>query len=282
MKPLIIYLDQQQEAILSSCIDAAYTLGTPDALVFGKIPKDISGIHHLFHIPKCTQASIEDIAPIIERYAKDYTHLLLHADFIGHRLGSYLSGYLNRPFLSPIIDISKTEISYHDQDQRHTLKHPIMPILGIAGLYFRQKHLGTPKIQLLQDKAPQNKEDFTSKTAVLGLGLGAESELPRLKAFSDQKKLPVFGTKPLLDKGYITYKDLAGVSGRSIQTNLYLAFGISGDDYHMLGIQAKKIIAINPNPHAPIWEIADYGYIGKIEDILPLFEKYQLSVDIIA
>jgi electron transfer flavoprotein alpha subunit len=82
------------------------------------------------------------------------------------------------------------------------------------------------------------------------------------------------GSRPLVDARLIPSSRQIGLTGEKVAPAIYIAVGISGSLQHMTGILgAKKIIAINSNPKAPIFAAADYGVIGNFEDVLPALIK---------
>ncbi len=85
----------------------------------------------------------------------------------------------------------------------------------------------------------------------------------------------VGSSRPPVDQGLQPYIRQIGLSGRTINPGLYIACGISGSIQHMAGIlTAKNIIAINSDPKAPIFLIADLGIVGDVREVLPVLTKY--------
>jgi electron transfer flavoprotein alpha subunit len=81
-------------------------------------------------------------------------------------------------------------------------------------------------------------------------------------------------TRPLIDAGFLPSSRQVGLTGEKVAPQLYIAVGISGAMQHLTGILgSKKIIAINSDPEAPIFKVADYGVIGSYEDVVPAFRK---------
>jgi len=79
-------------------------------------------------------------------------------------------------------------------------------------------------------------------------------------------------SRPMADLGWFPGGRIVGTSGKTVRPKLYLACGISGASQHLAGMQeAQTIIAINKDPYAPIFEVAHYGVVGTLEEILPAF-----------
>lgn len=82
----------------------------------------------------------------------------------------------------------------------------------------------------------------------------------------------VGSSRPLVDAGWITKEHQVGFSGNTVKPKVYVACGISGSPQHMAGMRNSDIIiAVNSDPSAPIFRIADYGIIGDLYEILPRF-----------
>lgn len=104
----------------------------------------------------------------------------------------------------------------------------------------------------------------------VGRGIGKQENIPLAEALAKALGAEVGSSRPIVDAGWLPKARQVGSSGQSVTPNLYLALGISGAIQHVVGMKGSKtIIAINKDAEAPIFEVADYGVVGDIMEIVP-------------
>ncbi len=107
-----------------------------------------------------------------------------------------------------------------------------------------------------------------------GKGMKGKKNFDMLYDLSKMLNGAVGASRPTVDMGWVPYSHQIGLSGKTVTPHFYMAFGISGAIQHVAGMSSSKIIvAINKDPDAPIFKVADFGVVGDALEILPALLK---------
>ena len=128
-------------------------------------------------------------------------------------------------------------------------------------------------------KEAKSAVDLTQAPLIVAIGRGikAPENIPQAEAVAKAMGAEIAASRPICDEGWLPMERQIGSSGQTVAPKLYLALGISGAIQHVVGMKgARTIVAINKDQNAPIFEIADYGVVGDIFEIMPaLTEELQ-------
>ncbi|MCF2846928.1 FAD-binding protein [Pseudoalteromonas sp. ACER1] len=235
----------------------------------------------------------ENLADLVLSLADNYSHIVASATTTGKNFMPRVAALLDVAQISEIIDVIDAD----------TFKRPIYAGNAIATV----KSLDSKKVitvrassfDIAQEQAPV---DVTSVTGKGSVGLSefvseeqTESERPELTAapvvisggrgmqngenfallngIADKLGAAIGASRAAVDAGFVPNDMQVGQTGKIVAPDLYIAVGISGAIQHLAGMKdSKVIVAINKDPDAPIFQVADYGLVADLFDVLPELE----------
>ena len=118
--------------------------------------------------------------------------------------------------------------------------------------------------------------DLTAAPVIVsvGRGIGEQDNIPIIEELATALGAELAASRPICDNGWLPMERQVGSSGQTVAPKLYLAVGISGAIQHLVGMKGSKaVIAINKDENAPIFEVADFGVVGDLFEIVPALTK---------
>jgi electron transfer flavoprotein alpha subunit len=123
--------------------------------------------------------------------------------------------------------------------------------------------------------------DLTKADVIVAIGRGIKSQenIALAQKLADALGGDIAASRPICDAGWLPIDRQIGSSGQTVAPKLYIALGISGAIQHLVGMKnAGTIVAVNKDPEAPIFDIADFGIVGDLFDVIPVLTEEILKM----
>lgn len=152
--------------------------------------------------------------------------------------------------------------------------NPAQPAGGAGEQFDVELDLPQSRVQVTGKSVEKSSRVALTEADVIvtgGRGVGSpENFSAYVEALADQLGAGVGATRAVVDAGWRPYAEQVGQTGKTVQPKAYIALGVSGAVQHLSGMgKSKNIIAINKDPEAPIFKVADYGIVGDLNQIVP-------------
>ena len=137
-----------------------------------------------------------------------------------------------------------------------------VPDLGASG--------GATVVDRFVEESDGPKLDEAALVVAGGRGLGESEKFEMITSLAKQLNGAAGASRAIVDAGWVPYSQQVGQTGKVVKPGVYIAAGISGATQHLVGMKgSKNIIAINKDPEAPIFAVADLGIVGDVHKVLP-------------
>ncbi len=233
----------------------------------------------------------EPISELIASLGKNYSHILSAATALGKNIMPRVAAILDVMIISDITEIISSDTFERPIYAGNALQtvqsldpYKVCTIrtanfnAAIAGSKKSQiKSIDTqnnPKLsQWIEDSLQESdRPELTSAKIVVsgGRGVGSKDDFAIIEKLADKLGAAVGASRAAVDSGYAPNDWQVGQTGKVVAPDLYLAVGISGAIQHLAGMKdSKVIVAINKDEEAPIFQVADYGLVADLFDVVP-------------
>lgn len=252
----------------------------------------VSGIGKVLLVDdaRYAHALAEPLSLLVRSLAEGYSHLLAAADTFGKNVMPRVAALLDVAQVSDVVGIESADTFVHPIYAGNALEtvqcNDSIHLLTVRGTAFdAASEGGTAEIEQVvpaaefngsrfvsQELTQSERPELTSARVVIsgGRGMGSGENFGLLEAVADKLNGAIGASRAAVDAGFVPNDYQVGQTGKIVAPDLYIAVGISGAIQHLAGMkESKVIVAINKDEEAPIFQVADYGLVADLFDVLP-------------